>query len=120
MRNETEISPWQRCAACVDCQWWTGWQCRQEGIGYRDCAAYGAHFVETVVAVDRLSSAAKYVVLEKGQTADDVAKRASQQPLTNAAAAVGPAQGLNLLTYFEQGKDGSDAEYNENNEYRNA
>ena len=102
MRGETEISPWQRCAACVDCQWWTGWQCRQEGIGYRDCAAYGVLFVETVVAVDHLSGAAKYVVLEKGQTADDVAKRASQESLKNAAAAVGHAQGLNLLTYFDE------------------
>ena len=101
MKLKEELSPWQRCAACVSCPWWTGWQCRQEGIGYRDCPAYGIDFVDTVVVIDRRTGAARYVVLEQGQTAEDLANRSLQDPLKNAGA-VGHAQGLNLLTYFDE------------------
>ncbi|MBR4946461.1 MAG: hypothetical protein IKZ27_05685 [Kiritimatiellae bacterium] len=106
MRNETEQSPWQMSAACAACQWWNGWICRQNGIGYRDCPVYGAHFVERVVAIDRLSGAAKYVVLEKGQTATEVMRASAKVPLENSEDGVGPSfQGLNLMTYFLEGEE---------------
>ena len=105
MRN-AEVSPWQRCAACVDCQWWTGWLCRQNGIGYRDCPVYGVDFVDTVVAIDRLSGAAKYVVLEKGQTTTEIMRASAKIPLENSEEDVGPSfQGLKLMTYFLEGEE---------------
>ena len=92
-RERAEPSPWQRCAACVACPWWTGWLCRQASVGYRDCPAYGVDFVETVVAIDRQTGSPRYVTLQKGERAEDVQKRPS--------ASAGQVKGLNVLTYFD-------------------
>lgn len=76
-----EQSPWMRCAACEGCRFWTGWVCMNEPTGFRDCEHYGTDFVETVVAIDHATGAARYVVLERGQTADDLSVKQQTTPL---------------------------------------
>ena len=100
---DADDSPWQRCTACATCEWWNGYLCRQNGIGYRDCPAYGIDFVDTIIAVDCQGSP-RLIDLAKGQTAEDVMAASSQDALTNPEAViVGSAQGfLHLLTYDEE------------------
>jgi hypothetical protein len=87
-----EESPWKRCEACERCQWWTGWLCRQEGIGFRDCPVYGVHFVETVVARNRHTGLPKYITitLAKGQTSEELCPAGTLEPSGSVEALEGP------------------------------
>lgn len=82
MRATIEPSPWMRCPACEACQWWTGWLCRNEPTGFRDCPHYGTSFPkEVVVALDRVTGEAKYVTLAQGETTADLIARSKKTPL---------------------------------------
>ena len=67
-----ERSPNQWCAGCLSCRWWTGWVCRQEAVGFRECEAYGVGFVLYAVVREEASGRAWYVALRRGQTVEDL------------------------------------------------
>ena len=91
---DADDSPWQRCTACATCEWWNGYLCRQNGIGYRDRPAYGVDFVDTIIAVDHQGTP-RLIDLAKGQTVEDVMAASSQDALTDSEAViVDPAQGF--------------------------
>jgi hypothetical protein len=83
-----EVSPWRMCEACERCAWWTGWVCRNEPTGFRDCPAYGIDFVMHIVARDRVTGRAKLVPLKKGQTAEDFVRAAAKPPVARSETGV--------------------------------
>lgn len=93
--TERDESPWQRCAACARCGWWTGWLCLDEPSGFRNCKHYGKAF-EDVKIICRGGKRAT-LTRKKGETDEQMELRAFPETRKPVKPAAKPAMGINLF-----------------------
>lgn len=95
---QREESPWQRCAACARCGWWTGWLCLDEPSGFRNCKQFGKAFEDVKI----ICRGGKRVTLKRrqGETDDQMLRRAfpeTKPAEANETVRTAPANSVNLF-----------------------